>query len=127
MKFLKIEDLSGEWQCEGKGLHYGKSDYNTTWNGVMTISQSYDEILVKLKTGKSVSYSTQAELKRVSDGEYVLSYFYKNVPKSDADHDMHKHYGSCRIFFNKENDFAEADYFTDRDRGSYGTMTLKKS
>ena len=115
MKFLKIEDLSGRWLCESTGFHYGEPDYNTTWNGVMTISQTYDEILIKLDTDDSTSYSTQAQLDKIKDNEYMLSYYYTNNPKASADRDMHKHYGSCRIFFDMEHGLAEADYFTDRD------------
>ena len=93
----------------------------------MTISQTYDEILIKLDTDDSTSYSTQAQLDKIKDNEYMLSYYYTNNPKASADRDMHKHYGSCRIFFDMEHGLAEADYFTDRDRGSYGYMLLRKN
>lgn len=127
MKFLKIENLSGKWRCNGTGFHYGERDYKTMWNGVMTISQTYDEILIKLDTDSSASYSTQAQLEKIDENEYMLSYFYKNDPKASADIDMHKHYGSCRIFFDMKQKSAKADYFTDRDRGSYGSMLLMKN
>lgn len=44
MKFLKIENLSGKWRCNGTGFHYGERDYKTMWNGVMTISQTYGSV-----------------------------------------------------------------------------------
>jgi len=103
-----------------------KKIYVTNWNGIITISQTYDEILIKLETETSVSYSTQAQLEKIDDKELVLSYFYRNEPRSDSDQDMHKHYGSCRMFFDIEHGTAKADYFTDRDRGSFGSMLLTK-
>lgn len=126
MKFLKINNFSGKWRCEGTGFHYEKPDYKSNWNGIITISQTYDEILIKLETERSVSYSTQAQLEKVNDKEFVLSYFYRNEPRLDSDQDMHKHYGSCRMFFDMEHKTAKADYFTDRDRGSFGSMLLTK-
>ncbi|MCL4101225.1 hypothetical protein [Fibrobacter sp. HC4] len=126
MKFLKLDNLSGKWLCEGTGFRYGEPNYKKNWNGAVTISQTYDEILIKLETEKSVSYSTQAQLEKIDDKELVLSYFYRNEPRSDSDQDMHKHYGSCRMFFDIEHGTAKADYFTDRDRGSFGSMLLTK-
>lgn len=126
MKILKIEDLSGKWLCKCTGFHYDEPGYKSNWNGIITISQTYDEILVKLDADKSTSYSTEAQLEKKKDNEYMLSYFYINEPKASADRDMHKHYGSCRMIFDMEHRTAKADYFTDRDRGSFGSMLLTK-
>ncbi|MBQ9205143.1 MAG: hypothetical protein IJ158_00335 [Treponema sp.] len=126
-KILNVPDLSGEWKCEGIGKKYDDATINNQWDGMVVIEQTLDKILISTKTSKSTSHSTSVfgDLEKRNANEYVLTYMYENEPFVQED-GLHRHTGFCRLVFNIKDKTVLGNYYTDTDRGSYGTMKLTK-
>ncbi|MBD5432890.1 MAG: hypothetical protein HDR35_01110 [Treponema sp.] len=125
-KILGIPNLSGKWECVGKGRKHEKSDINQ-WCGTIEIQQTMDKILITLKTkdSNSTSKSLLAGLNTISITECELLYRYENEPHVEVQ-ELHRHTGSCSLIFDLKHNTAKGIYFTDKDRLSFGIMELRK-
>lgn len=127
-KLLKYPDLNGSWKISGMSCNQN-NDQREPWEGILTIIQTWDKVLITLKTEKSysTSKSTEGTLKYIDGVGYTLSYKYLNKPNSDAPRDMHSHVGSCELIFDQDVLTATGDYFNNgRDRQTHGSMRLIK-
>ena len=123
----KIPDISGTWICNGEGKKYSDSNDINNWNGIIQIEQEYEKLSVKLTTeeSKSHSYSLVGDIEVRDKNEIILSYMYENEPFK-TEEGLTQHKGFCRLIFDLQNKTANGRYYTDNDRSSYGTMSLKK-
>ena len=118
---LKVPDLSGIWDCQGKTLSEGGS----AWVGEVTIVQSWDKLRVRLKTGQSASSSVAAALVYDQADGFRLLYNYKNEPRI-GEAELKAHRGSAELTFAPDLLSAEGEYFNGHGRYTYGTMKLTR-
>lgn len=122
--WLKIPDLNGDWQCEGKTLSMEKT-VTHEWHGVITITQTWEKIWVNLRTEQSSSHSEAAAMIREPDGCFRLMYRYRNDPAIDEP-ELATHVGFSELRFAKNLRTASGDYFNSKGRYTFGTMQLKR-
>lgn len=120
--FLKVPNLSGQWECEGTPLESGDAE---PWTGTATIVQSWDRLRIHLRTAKSISNSIAAALQHDAAAGYRLMYHYRNEPLPN-ERDLAPHHGFAEITFTQDLKEASGDYFNGRGRNTFGTMILKR-
>jgi hypothetical protein len=120
----KVPNLSGTWHGQVASANSNAPGFGTPANIVLTIRQSWTEILIRAETLQSISNSLSAHI-LVRD-DYVLSYEYTNEPRAGAPDTMHAHRGIARLSFDGK-DSLVGEYFTGRDRQNFGTITLKRA
>ncbi len=127
LKIISVPNISGKWECFGKGKKYANTNENNEWKGSVQIDQEYEKISIKLTTeqSKSHSYSLVGDIEIRGNDEIILSYMYENEP-FENENGLNQHKGFCRLIFNLANKTAKGRYYTDKDRGSYGVMELNK-
>lgn len=118
---LKVPDLSGIWDCQGKTLSEGES----AWVGEVMIVQSWDKLRVRLKTGQSGSNSVAAALVYDQADGFRLLYNYKNEPRI-GEAELKAHRGSAELTFAPDLQSAEGEYFNGHGRYTYGMMKLTR-
>lgn len=126
LSFFEIPNLSGKWHLKGQTLNEdGAIKY--TWDADINIEQNWKEIIITLKTKSSQSYSQTATIeKRHGFGGWLLSYSYKNEPKTGQFHELNAHKGYCQIEFDKDIAKGDASYFNNNGRRTFGIMILEK-
>lgn len=125
-KFLKVPDLSGQWECYGKSSFQGENNSQATdWVGIVEISQCWDKISVKIRTTTSRSESVSAALIFEGNSGFRLLYHYKNDPR-DFELNIGAHHGLADMIISKELDSASGIYFTGRGRSTHGNMNWRK-
>ncbi|MBK4995839.1 hypothetical protein IAE39_004013 [Pseudomonas sp. S37] len=124
VKYLKVPDLSGEWQCVGTSLDSeGRPTYS--WDADVYICQTWDKIRVRLRTRQSGSNSITAALVYDEADGYRLLYNYRNDP-NPGEPELRGHVGSANLLFSKSLDTATGDYFNGHGRPTYGRMELRR-
>lgn len=123
-KFLKVPDLSGEWNCKGQTINSNGSPSHS-WEAQVTIVQTWDKIRVRLRTSQSGSNSNSAALICDEADGYRLFYSYKNDPKI-GEADLKGHRGFAEVTFNKDLRSGEGEYFNGYGRYTFGTLKLQK-
>jgi hypothetical protein len=123
-RWLKVPDLAGGWECEGRGLNPDGTTKHA-WSGKVTIAQSWDRIRVRLKTAQSGSNSLSAALMHDPIDGYVLLYHYLNDPRLDEP-ELRSHRGFAELTFAKDLETAEGQYFNGHGRNTFGMMKLKR-
>jgi len=126
LPLFQIPNLSGKWKLTGQTLNEdGNIKYN--WNANVGIEQTWEKIIINLKTQNSQSYSQTATLEKQHGlGGWLLSYSYKNEPYTEQCHELNSHKGYCQIEFNKEILEGNASYFNNNGRRTFGIMKLVK-
>lgn len=127
-KLFHFPNLAGTWECVGKSNNISLNKV-TDWEGTIVVTQSWDKILVSLKTNNSTSQSMSivGGIKYFSGVGYKLSYHYENTPNA-SEEELKKHEGFCILTFCEDTMTAEGYYFNNiKDRQSYGEMHLKRS
>jgi hypothetical protein len=117
---ITIPDISGEYYGSAKTI---KGEGGKEVRVRLFISQDWTRMVIRLEAENSVSKSNVASL-LTDDGFPVLNYQYENKPKVDAKDGMHVHKGYAQIEFKDRN--ANGEYFTGRDRETYGKLDLVK-
>lgn len=126
-KIMKFPDLSGKWKCEAISNNIVLNQ-QFPWQSDITITQSWDKILIisKTTTSKSQSKSVVGGINFVEGKGYEVSYHYHNVPNV-TEPDLKKHEGFCVLCFSEDLTTAEGYYFNNiKERSSYGEMKLKR-
>lgn len=123
-RFLKVPDLSGEWECAGTTLDHD-GNILRTWQGSIVITQTWDKIRVRLTTHQSSSHSITAALAYDEADGYTLLYNYKNEPRP-GEPEIRGHSGSASLVFGQALDAASGNYFNGYGRPTYGRMELRR-
>lgn len=126
LPFFKIPNLTGQWNVKGKTLNEdGSIKYD--WDAIIAIEQTWKNIAICLKTAQSQSFSQTATLeKQHGFGGWLLSYSYKNEPRTEQSHELNAHKGYCQIEINTDITIGDASYFNNNGRRTFGTMTLER-
>ncbi len=121
---LKVPDLSGTWECDGRTLNPdGSTKYE--WQGSVTILQSWDKLRVRLHTKTSGSNSINAALLSDPIDGHILLYHYKNEPVI-GESALRVHRGCAELKFAHDRQTATGEYFNGYGRDTFGTMKLTR-
>jgi hypothetical protein len=122
MRLSGIPDFSGTW--------YGTatSTYNegTSFEGMLTIHQTWTQVVVQYHTDSSMSCSRMAAINVTPGSSQGLVYEYMNDPHSTADGTMHAHRGFAFLKQSADGEWMEGDYYTGRDRANQGRLRLRR-
>jgi uncharacterized membrane protein YuzA (DUF378 family) len=121
---LKAPDVSGSYVVSGETLN-GSGAIQHVWNGSLTISQSWDRIRVRLKTGTSTSYSITASLYFDPTDGYRLLYHYRNEAVAGAQQ-LGSHRGFADILFDDGLEAGAGEYFNGQGRFTFGRMSISR-
>lgn len=126
LPFFKIPNLAGQWNVKGKTLNEdGSPKYD--WDAIIAIEQTWKDIVICLKTSQSQSFSQTATLeKQHGFGGWLLSYSYKNEPRTEQSHELNAHKGYCQIVIDKAIEVGDASYFNNNGRKTFGIMNLER-
>lgn len=125
--FFKIPDLNGIWSVNGTTLEEdGSTRYE--WSAEIDIEQTWEKMVICLKTSKSSSQSYTATLAKEggSRGGWLLSYSYNNNPNIDQFSELNSHKGYCEILLDKDLSGGTAAYFNSNGRRTFGKMELSR-
>ncbi|BBK11905.1 Cap15 family cyclic dinucleotide receptor domain-containing protein [Klebsiella quasipneumoniae] len=122
-KVINVPNLSGEWDCEGRGEN--KEGDVFLWSAKIKIFQSWDKVHIRLQTSQSGSDSIAASI--INDGEigYRLVYNYRSDPRIN-EKELSPHMGFAELIFDKSLTTADGEYFNGRGRNTFGTMKLRR-
>jgi len=109
-KLINIPNLNGTY--EGK-LKSSYDNFKNTVNFTLTIKQTFNKIVVKLKTGTSESESLSAFLKREGTTA-LLVYNYHNEPTTVEKATLNEHKGTAWLKFDLVKNTFEGRYYTDK-------------
>jgi hypothetical protein len=122
----KIPDLSGTWkgQVVPSATMVGVVGTSTPTDITFSIRQSWTEMSIVGRTTQSSSHSLSGHM-MVSD-ECSLSYDYLNEPSASAVATMHGHHGRADLLLENDGRSLRGEYFSGRDRQSFGTIQLAR-
>jgi hypothetical protein len=120
--------LSGIPNCNGTWYGPLHSSYNggTNFEGMLVIHQTWGKMVIEFRTDSSASYSRMAALYITPGPSEGLIYEYASDPRADAKETMHAHRGFAFLKLSTDRNWLEGDYYTGRDRTTYGTMRLRR-
>ncbi len=121
---INVPDLSGSWRVTGKTLDENK-DTTYEWSGVVTITQTWEKLKVRLRTSQSSSFSISAALVREPGAGFRLTYPYLNEPGAEQP-ELSMHVGFADLLFAPNLSSAEGDYFNNKGRTTQGVMRLDR-
>ena len=114
---IKTPKIAGLYSGILKSSH---DNFESEKNIDIQIWQSWDKILICLKTDTSKSFSQQCSISINNQTIPTISYLYLNEPMAGSVKSMEIHYGMCTLFFDRED--INGDFFTGRGRQTYGTL-----
>jgi hypothetical protein len=117
----QIPYCNGTWYGQLHSSHEG----GTRVEGMLMIDQTWTKIALELRTNSSASYSRMASLNVTPGASQGVIYEYTNDPRADAKETMHAHRGFVFLKLSSDIKSLEGDYYTGRDRTSFGTMRLR--
>jgi len=125
-KVFRFPNIAGEWECTGLATNI-TSNQDFDWEGTTTITQTWDKVLISLRTKTSPqSLSLTGGIRHFPGVGYKVTYHYENTPSASAV-EVKKHEGFCILTFSSDLSTAEGCYFNNiKDRASYGEMKLKR-
>ena len=103
-------------------------DYNggSMISCTLEIKQTWSEIVCRLKTDKSCSYSVAASISTEIGPNEGLVWRYVNTPRNNCKADMQMHHGVSRATINNVGEL-ECDYYNcSRERNTCGTIKFRK-
>jgi len=121
---VRVPILAGKWMGRVVPASAAGVQQAADIDVVVMIRQTWQQIRIDVSTTHSKSKSLSASL--TLDGEAVLSYEYANEPLPSAPSTMHAHRGGARLMLSADNRLV-GDYYSGRDRQSFGTIDLGRA
>ena len=119
---VRVPNLSGRW----RGHLISSFDGHLKHHDLMiNIFQTWTQISVFLTTETSISCSCAAVIQLDDPDGLSLTYQYQSQPLANAMRTMHMHYGTAVLRLSCDDDLT-GDYYTGRDRRTYGRICCKK-
>lgn len=123
IRFSKNRDLRGTWTGLLTTSHNGGSEIPIT----IWVTQTWTHLRVRVATQQSASHSVTGAVFTEEAAEPGLMYQYVNDPKPlSAPSTMHAHRGTASFRFSQDVNLLEGDYYTGRDRSSYGSIVVRR-
>jgi len=125
---VKVPDLNGTWAGEGT-TNRPDADGEEEYDVEVTIKQRWRSISIELETDDSRSKSKGATILTSEGTTPTLTYQYLSEPKPTAPDTMHTHRGTITLDYREDDGsiILEGDYYTGRDRRTYGHLRLERS
>ena len=120
---IVVPDLNGSWKGQ---LFSSYTDHSSPLDAELTISQNWTSILISLETATSISHSRAAAFVRDQPGRISLIYEYLCEPRPVAKDTMHTHRGTAELHISSNGTSLEGEYYTGRDRQTYGALNLQR-
>lgn len=121
IKLSSIPDYNGTWEGTICSSHNGGAMISCT----LEIKQTWSEIVCRLKTDKSCSYSVAASISTEIGPNEGLVWRYVNTPRNNCKADMQMHHGVSRATINDVGEL-ECDYYNcSRERNTCGTIKFR--
>jgi hypothetical protein len=122
---VKVPDLDGKWEGEIASSfdgHQNRRDVS------ILVRQTWTSIRIDLETANSKSSSQTAAIIIETPDSAIISYEYINEPKAHSTMTMHTHRGTARHTWCRTGDSEtlNGEYYTGRDRGTFGVLYLNK-
>lgn len=127
MKIFKYPNFNGRYDIIGKSTKKTTNE-KFDWEGILSIKQDWDKILVSMKSKNSSSESISVNGSVVYHPMkgYELTYSYDNTPSNNVE-ELHKHIGTCTLNFDEDTKTATGNYYNDiKNRENYGSMDLRR-
>lgn len=81
----------------------------------LRVTQTASTVHATLFTGESSSVSRQAQLLRLPDNRWLLTWLYENTPRPAVRHRSERHCGACEMrLAGRDGEEFSGEYFTDR-------------
>lgn len=128
-KISKIPILEGKWEGKYHSVRRGedKNDVIRADGEVgFTIKQTWTKINIIQESEKSTSCSEIAGISINDNMGIVLRYQYSNEASATGKISMHSHLGFNKLRYLPDKQVLKGDYFTDKDRRTYGTLYYEK-
>jgi len=119
---IKVPNLSGKW--EGT-LLTSYDNHEQRHNVNVVIEQNWTEMCISLRADHSESNSQASSLLVRQNNVPLLIYNYFDEPRGTATESMHSHRGTGVLKL-IASDELDGQYYTGRDRLTYGVLRLKK-
>lgn len=115
-EFTGMPLLDGTWRGTLLSSYAGTTDEVATPIPIaLLITQTWSSIVVTLFTAESSSVSRTAELVRLADRRWSLTWFYENAPRPSLRGRSERHRGMAEATISVENaTVLLVEYFTDR-------------
>ena len=121
---IGIPNLAGQWTIQGKTD--GADGVPRNWEGIVTIEQTWSNIAISIETEQSRSRSAIAAIERDPGHGFRIIYGYENRPKG-IETELQSHRGTCDVVVSGDLLSAEAAYFNDHQRHTFGTMNWSRN
>lgn len=116
-----IRDWNGQFKGAGVSSHK-----ETQFDVEMTIVQTWTRILVKSRFAQSDSHSIMGAVFSKEEPLEGLRYEYFNDDKPMTPTQLRSHNGVCQLRLSADGSTIEGTYWTEKDRRTTGTMSLKR-
>jgi hypothetical protein len=115
-RFTVMPSIAGTWRGQLISSHVRPDGTGVPpIPTVLRIMQTASTLSVTLFTGESSSASKQAQLTRLEDGRWSLSWLYENTPRPTVRHRSERHCGAAELRIGGANgEELSGEYFTDR-------------
>lgn len=123
---VKIPIIAGEWEGQYVSSYCDKDGNKFEGVATLKIKQTWTEICIYSTQKNSRSESQIAGLFINGDGIIKLKYQYQNEAKNTSDDTMNSHMGFNELVFDNKMNTLEGNYFTDRNRKTYGYLKYRK-
>lgn len=119
---LGIIDFSGVWKGS---LQLGINE--TQYPAEINIRQTWSRILISFEgdDASGRSFSAAVNIDRLGEGEIELVYNYYARSKLTKPRNHFDHYGTAMLRMNGSDKRISGEYFTEKSRNSFGTMSLE--
>jgi hypothetical protein len=123
-RILRVPILRGTWRGTIRSSH---DDFRDEIDVVMTIEQSWSQIQIVLDAPFSRSRSMGAHITTGAGSEsFQVVYEYENIPHAHSPRSLHAHRGTARLLLTSDGHTLEGEYYTGRDRQSFGRIVLRR-
>lgn len=125
--FRNVPNLNGKWEGNLNSSFKDKTDDDlTNVKAMIQISQTWQEIEIRLKTNNSKSKTVTAAFFTKNPNAIELSYQYQNDPNPNAIKSMHTHKGTGWVTLAPEMNSFEGGYYNGRDSKNHGSLKFEK-
>ncbi len=126
LRISRLPVIAGRWRGRIEPANAGDASIALakTINVEVMIHQTWLGLLICAETSESKSRSVSANL--LIGDEATLSYEYLNEPRMSATSTMHTHKDTARLVLKKDGTVLEGEYYSGRDRQSFGAIYLRK-
>lgn len=125
-KLHNIPNLNGTWEGKYVSSYQNERNENVTGITKIIIKQTWSKIKIESYGDKSESHSIIAGLLCNGTNGIELRYEYFNKSNKNVIETMNKHYGLNALTYNEKLDKLQGEYYTDKDRRTYGTIEVKR-